>query len=392
MLTLSDEADAALTVHMQCQVVQYMQSMQDAENRHVFKRIVFTLGKYANVCKCWRKEVYNSKQLFRELLQAQLVNMHGRVNCSECAHCLVDVLPCCYNISKKHVRWMCASKLPRILEQQEQRRMLAAVRDSLENSASMGMEHSMCVFLASVVNIAKVRRYVDFPDWTELLGPWSRWNVKMRVDAGIMERRFIWFSMSHSIAAVGDGDSRRALQLPCLRLTTCAFGVVGCDLRGQVGVGDETIVLTWRVIPNSLDDHRTSDIGEIQENRTFIVWDDEYDDSVLHPVFFEDVLNPAQGAQTYSRVPCLTLMLEVGQKLTCTWEVDGHTIQETVKIATSSMRRLLTRSDDESSCNKLQQAGLLPPVEQAGATMYQWDTVAPSYSEAEDDEESEEDA
>lgn len=377
MLTLSETGRAALTVHMQCKVVDYMTSMQDAEAWYVFKRVVVALCKYAKVCKSWRKEVYNNKQLFRELLQAQLVNMHGRVNCSECAHCLVDVLPCCYNISKKHVRWMCASKLPCILEQQEQRRMLAAVRDSLQNSASMCLEHSMCVFLASVVNIAKVRRYVEFPDWRELLGPWSRWDVQMRRDAGIMERRFIWFT----IAAVGDGDSRRALQLPCLRLTTCAFGVVGCDLRGQVEVGDETIVLTWRVIPNSLDDHRT-----------FIVWDDEYDDSMLLPVFFEDVLNPAQGAQTYSRVPCLTLMLEVGQKLTCTWEVDGHTIQQTVKIATSSMRRLLTRSDDENSCIALQQAGLLPPVEQAGATMYQWETVAPSISEAEDDEESEEDA
>ena len=373
MVTLSETAREALTVHMQWQVVAYITSMQDAEAWHVFKRVVVVLGKYAKVCKCWRKEVYNNKQLFRQLLQTQLVNMHGRVHCSQCAHCLVDVLPCCNNISKKHVRWMCASKLPLIQNLHEQRGMLAVLRDSLQNSASMCMEHSMCVFLASVVNIAKVRRYVE-TNWTELFGPWTSWDVKMRVDGGMTERRFIWFA----IASLGDGDSRRALLLPCLRLTTCAYGVVGCDLRGKVEVGDETIVLSWKIIPRTLGD-----------SRNFIVWDAEYDDSMLHPVFFEDILDPAEGSQTYSGVACLSVMLEVGQRLVCTWEVDGHEIEQTVKIATSSMRRLLTRKNDENSCTALQQAGLMPPVEQADATMCQFEIVQSSVSESEEDDSAE---
>ena len=369
MPPLTDTAHNALALHVQLQLLKCKQNIAAAERSHVFRNIMSTLCRYAKVCKCWRKEIYNSTQFFREMLLMRVMNVFPHVNCSKCFFCNQNRLPCCNNIAKKQARWMCASALPRLQELQRQRSMLAVLSDNMQHSATMSLEHSLCIFLWLLHNVAWVGRKEN----NVSIGTEEHVFVHTRTAEYSYERRYVWFRIIGSLQE----EPTPVYDAPCLRLTSAGLGVFQCDLRQFVVCPDGSLIfLTWKVEPSSLDNPEPN-----------ILWHPWMDDDALHLVPFETQQSQqAAGTQTYRNVKCLTVVLEAGQQLICMWRSPSRDIEQTVTLATTRMRRLLTRSDDGSSKMALEQAGIVP----AAHPRLLWEIVPRFVLSSDDDEDADE--
>lgn len=327
-----------MTTFIQWIVLHVLLRLPDTDHLQVFRRTVHRLAWFASVCKGWRKEIYDSKKLFRALLQTQLFNIHDISSCARCIECQEGVLPysvlSCHDIGRKFVRRMCVAKMERIQVLMAVRSVRAMLSNSLQESASMCMEHIMCTFLAGVVNAV----YVSRTENAEQGQPPLRRVCVLSPEH--IEKRCVWFCMGH-------GGPR----LPCVRLVSAAFGVLVCDLRAQVTLGDELFRLNWRLYDNDPDNPRT-----------WIIWDDNTDDHLdtpnLRPVPFEEQLEAAAGMQTYSNVLCKTIIVEAGMHLICTWDHEDVEFEQIINIGTSHMRKGVTRVADTNNCRALERAGL----------------------------------